>query len=76
VVAKGHDVRARRQKLVRQLGREAYAVRRVLAVHDAEVDGELLLQARQPLLDRAASRRSDDVGDNKKLQGIESVAAG
>jgi len=76
VVAKRHHVCARGQELVRELRRQPRAVGGVLAVHDAEIDGELLLQLREALLDGAAARRAEDVGDEEDFQGIESVAAG
>ena len=56
VLAGGHDhVGARGEKLLRELRRQAHAVRRVLAVHDAEVDPAILTEAVEPLLDRAAA---------------------
>jgi hypothetical protein len=62
VVAGRDDVGARGEELVRELGREADAVGGVLAVDDADVDAELVTEARQPLLDCPAPGGAEDVG--------------
>ena len=54
----------------------ACAVRSVLTVDDAEIDGELIPQASQTLLHRPAPRDAEHVSDKKNLQGVESAAAG
>ena len=59
-----------------ELRGQAAPVGGVLAVHDAEVDAELVPQAREALLDRAAAGRAEDVGDEEEPQGSASVAAG
>jgi hypothetical protein len=76
VVAERDRVGSGREQLVGDLRRDAEPVRGVLAVDDAEVDPELLAQARQPLLDRTTTRAAVDVGDEEELQGMASVAAG
>jgi len=70
VVAERHDVRARREQPVGQLGRDAPPVGRVLAVHDAEVDGEVGTQPREPFLQGAAARRAEHVRDEEQLHGL------
>src|SRR5262249_34705679 len=76
VVAKRDDVCAGGEDLVRELRSQSRAVGGVLAVDDAEVGAELLLEAREPLLHRVPSGWTEDVGDEEDPQGIESVAAG
>jgi hypothetical protein len=75
VVAEREDVGARGQQAFGQPRRQPDAVGGVLAVDGAEVDVELLPQPGQPVLDRAAARRPEDVRDEEELQE-ESVAAG
>jgi hypothetical protein len=75
VVAEREHVGARGQQTVRQPRRQARAVRGVLRVDDAEAGVELLLQARQPLLDRLAAGRPEDIGYEEELQGSDNVAA-
>jgi hypothetical protein len=74
VVAEGEHVGAGGEQLVGELGRDPDAVRRVLAVYDAEVDVELLTQPRQALLDRAQAGAAVDVGDEEDFQEMASVA--
>ena len=57
-------------------GRDPEPVGRVLAVRDDEVQPELLAQARDELLDRAAAGTPVHVCDEEDLQGVASVAAG
>jgi hypothetical protein len=68
VVAERDDVGAGLEQLVRELAGDSRAVRDVLAVDDAEVGTELLAQTWEPLLDCAATRNSEDVGEKEKLQ--------
>jgi hypothetical protein len=76
VVAERDRVDAVREQLLRDLRRQPDAVRRVLAVRDADVDAELVPQPAQPLLERASPGNADDVGDEEEDQGRESAAAG
>ena len=56
--------------------RDPGAVGHVLAVHDAEVDVELLAQPGQPLLYRPTAGRPEDVPYEEEVQGTDSEAAG
>ena len=56
VVAERDHVGAGGEQPLGELRRDPDAVGRVLAVHDAEADAELLAQRRQPLLDRPPAR--------------------
>jgi hypothetical protein len=76
VVAERENVGAGSEQPVGEPRRDPRSVGDVLAVDDAEVDVELVAERPEPFLDRAPSRRPEDVGDEKDLQGIESVAAG
>ena len=76
MVAERDHVRAGGEEPGGELGRDPDAVRRVLAVDDAERRAELLAQPAQPFLDRTAPGRTDDVPDEKNLQRTESTAAG
>jgi hypothetical protein len=76
VVAERDHVGAGGQDSVGELRRDPDAVRRVLAVDDAEPSAELLAQRSQPLLERTPSRRADDVTDEEDLQRTDSTAAG
>jgi hypothetical protein len=68
-VAEGDDVGTASEQLVGELGGDAAARGRVLAVHDAEVGPELLTERGQPCLDGATPRRAEDVGDEEDAQG-------
>ena len=68
VVAEGDDVRAGREQPVGELRRYPGAVGDVLAVDDREVGAELLAQARQALLDRAAAGDAEHVCEEEDLQ--------
>jgi hypothetical protein len=76
VVAERDRVRAELEQLARELRRQPDAVGRVLTVDDAEIDVELVLQAREASLERSAARNPDDVGDEEKSQGSASAVAG
>jgi hypothetical protein len=76
VVAEGDHVGAGGEDPRGELRRDPDAVRRVLAVDDAERDVELLLQLREPFLDGTPSRRADDVTDEEDSQRTDSSAAG
>ena len=77
VVAERDHVRAGGEEALGQLRRDPDAVGDVLAVQDAERDAELVAQARQARLDRAAAGRADHVSDEEDLQReTTSVAAG
>jgi hypothetical protein len=68
VVPERHDVRAGGEQLVGELAGDAGAVRRVLAVDDAEVGAELLAQRRQSLLDGAPAGDAEDVREEEDPQ--------
>jgi hypothetical protein len=70
VVAERDDVGARREQPLRELGRDADAVREVLAVRDAEGDAELRAQPAQPLLDGPSPGRADDIADEEDPQRL------
>src|SRR5437762_1842132 len=53
------------QQPLRELRRDARAVRGVLSVDDAELDLELGPQARQPVLDRPPTGRAEDIADEQ-----------
>jgi hypothetical protein len=76
VVAERDRVYPCAEDAVGQLRGQARAVGGVLGVGDAEVRSELVLQSRQPVLERACARRAEDVGNEQDLYGIASVAAG
>jgi hypothetical protein len=76
VVPERHHVRAGAEQLLGELRRDAGTVRDVLPVDDASVDVELLAQRREALLDRAPSRRPEDVGEEENSQLRTSAAAG
>ena len=76
MIAERDHVGARGEQLVRELRRDPGAVRDVLAVDDAEVGGELVAQAGQPLLHGAAPRGTEDVCEEEESQLRTSVAAG
>jgi hypothetical protein len=76
VIPERDHVDARREQRVGDLGRDPEPVGRVLAVRDDEVQPELLAQARDELLDRAAAGTPVHVCDEEDLQGVASVAAG
>ena len=68
VVAERDHVRSRREQLVGELGGDAGAVGRVLAVDDREVGVVPLAQRRQVLLHGATSRDAEDVRQEEELQ--------
>jgi hypothetical protein len=76
VVAERDDVGAGGEQPIGELGRDSPPVGGVLSVDDAEGRAELLAEPAQALLDRAAPRRAEDVGDEEELYGSDSVAAG
>lgn len=76
MVAERDDVGAGVQQLVGELPGDSRAVRDVLAVDDAEVCADLVAQTGKPLLDCAATRNSEDVGEKEKLQFRTSRDAG
>jgi hypothetical protein len=59
-----------------ELGRDPDAVRRVLAVDDADARAELLAQRTQPFFQGTPARGADDVADEEDLQRTENDAAG
>src|SRR5256885_587993 len=65
VVAEGDRVDPRREHLVGELGRDADAVREVLAVEDAKIRAQLLAQRWEPLLDCAPAWHADRVRDEE-----------
>jgi hypothetical protein len=68
VVAERDHVRAGGEQRVGELGRDAGAVGRVLAVDDREVDVELVAQPGQALLDGAATCDAEDVRQKEDSQ--------
>jgi hypothetical protein len=76
VVAERKHVRAGGEQLLGELRGQTPAVRGVLGVDDAERDVELLLERREPLLDRAPPRGAEDVREEEDPQDSENVAAG
>jgi hypothetical protein len=76
VVAERDRVDSVGEQLLGDARRQADTVGRVLAVRDAEVDVELGAELAEPLLQRAAPRDADDVGDEEQDQGRERAAAG
>jgi hypothetical protein len=68
VVARRDHVRAGGEELLGELGGQADAVRGVLAVDDAEVDPELVLELGQPVRDGPPAGRPEDVTDEEDLQ--------
>jgi hypothetical protein len=68
VVARRDHVRARGEELLGELGRQPDAVGGVLAVDDAEVDPELVLELGQPVRDGPPAWRPEDVTDEEDLQ--------
>jgi hypothetical protein len=75
VVAEREHVRTRCEQPAGESRRHARAVGDVLGVDDAEPGAELLLQARQALLDGRAAGRAEDVGDEKDLYGTKAALA-
>jgi hypothetical protein len=71
VVARRDHVGAGGEELLGQLGGQADAVRGVLAVDDAEVDPQLVLELGQPVRDRPPAGRAEDVTDEEDLQWAE-----
>jgi hypothetical protein len=69
VVAERDGVDSHGEELIGQPGRDPDAVGGVLAVHDAGVDRVLALDRLQALLERPATRRPHDVGDEQDAQG-------
>jgi hypothetical protein len=76
VIAERDGVGARGEQSLRELGRDACAVRDVLAVDDADVGVELLAQAGETLFDRPAPRDAEDVREEERSQLRTSAAAG
>ena len=75
MVAERHDVGAGAEQPVGELAGDAGAVGDVLAVDDAYVRGKLVAQAGQPFFDGAATRDSEDVGEEEDSQLRTSTAA-
>jgi hypothetical protein len=65
VVSERDHVGARRQKLLRELRREARPVGGVLAVDDAEARAKLVLEAGKPSLYGTPAGRTEDVSDEE-----------
>jgi hypothetical protein len=68
VIARRDHVGPGGEELVRELGGQADAVGGVLAVDDAEVDPELVLELGQPVRDGPPAWRPEDVTDEEDLQ--------
>jgi hypothetical protein len=68
MVAERDHVGPGREDPVCELAGDTRSVRRVLPVDDAEVDRELLPEPGQPIFDRTAAGRSEDVGDEEESQ--------
>jgi hypothetical protein len=69
VVPRRDHVRPRGQELPRELRGEPDAVRGVLAVHHAKLDGELLFQLRKSFFDGTATGRSEHIAEKEDAQG-------
>jgi hypothetical protein len=76
VVACGENVRAGCKELLRELRGQPEPVGGVLAVDDAEVGAELMLQLCESGLDRAPPGRREDVREEKNPQGVARALAG
>jgi hypothetical protein len=70
VVPRRDDIGARLQETGRELGGEADAVRRVLAVDHTEVGVELMLELVQAVGDGPAACRAEDVADEEQPQKV------
>jgi len=68
VVAERDGVCARGEQPVRETWRDPDPVGRVLPVHDADVDTELVAERCEAILEGAASGRAHDVGDEEDAQ--------
>jgi hypothetical protein len=68
VVARRDHVGARGEELLGELGGQADAVGGVLAVDDAEVDLEFVLELGQTVRDGPPAGRPEDVTDEEDLQ--------
>ena len=79
MIAERDHIDAGCEHLVRELGRDADAVREVLAVEDAEIRVQLVAQRRKALLDGAPAGHTDRVCDEEDshrviLSGLPSEA--
>jgi hypothetical protein len=75
VVAERDHVGTRGEQLVGELAGDAGSVGDVLPVDDAQVGAQLVAQAVQALLDGAAARDAEDVGEEEESQLRTSDAA-
>jgi hypothetical protein len=70
VITQRDDVGSGAEQLVGELGRDARAVRGVLAVDDRDIDLVPLAQRRELLLDGATTRDAEDIRKEEDLQGV------
>jgi hypothetical protein len=70
VITERDDVGSGAEQLVGELGRDARAVRGVLAVDDRDIDLVPLAQRRKLLLDGATTRDAEDIRKEEDLQGV------
>ena len=75
VIAGRDDVGSRLEEARRQLGRQTDPVRRVLAVHDAEVGFEVVPELREAIGHRSAPGGAEDVADEEQLQRVRFCSA-
>lgn len=75
MISECDDIGSRGEEPVGELARDAGAVGDVLAVDDADVGRKLVAQTGQALFDRAATRNSEDVREEKDSQLRTSTAA-
>ena len=69
MVPERDHVGAGSQQPVREARRDPDPVGGVLAVHDADVDLEIVTQRRQQRFERTSARSAHDVGDEEDAQG-------
>ena len=75
VVAGGEHVHPGVEQLEGDLGRDAGAVGRVLAVGDHEVDGALFLERGKPPQERVAPRLAEHVADEEDVHRLSPPSA-
>ncbi len=76
VIPGRHDVGAAREEPLGELRRQACPVGRVLAVHDAERDAQLVAQLLEARLDGTPARHAEDICDEEDPQGTDRLTAG
>jgi hypothetical protein len=78
VIAGSHNIDAKVEKFVGKRWRDAKTSSRVLAIGNYKVDGVLLYQSRQAVLDDGPPRAAKNVTDEENVQkaGLRCSAAG